>query len=184
VADQQCPGSHLTQMIMYMEMKSFIALITIFFIMACSSSEKVVVKDEQQKPNPYDESFDPNSLNDDDIVIGKYDVTQNTNNKKNEKISISQEQPQFKEVKGFRVQIMATKSIETATLAEQEAKDLFENMNHRIYLIFDAPLYKLRVGDVTTRDAAEEIRDIAKDYGYREAFIVPSKVNISASDSQ
>ena len=163
-------------------MKSFITLISIFLIIACSSSEQMIVKDDQ-KPNPYDESFDPNSLNDDDIAVHKYDVGPKTGVNNNSGPAISQQEPVFKEVKGFRVQIIATKSIETATMAEQEAKDLFKSMDHKTYLIFDAPLYKLRIGDVTTRDEAEEIRDIAKDYGYREAFIVPTKVNISENNS-
>lgn len=165
-------------------MKSLIALVIVFFIASCSSSGKVAIKDEQKKANPYDESFDPNSLNDDDIVVANYGVSTKSNKKNKEEISVSQEKPQFREVKGFRVQILATKSIETATLSQQEAKDLFDSMHQKIYLIFDAPLYKLRVGDITSRDEAEKIRDVAKDYGYREAFIVPSKVNISAADSQ
>lgn len=165
-------------------MKTLLSMLILFSIMACSSSEKVVVKEEPQKANPYDETFDPNSLKDDDIVINKFDRNQSVNNNtitgtNDESI----EETLFSEVKGFRVQIMATKSIETATLAEQEAKELFESMNQKTYLIFDAPLYKLRVGDATTRDEAEDIRDVAKDYGYREAFIVPTKVNVVTDGS-
>jgi hypothetical protein len=56
-------------------------------------------------------------------------------------------------------------------------------MKYRVYLIFDAPLYKVRVGDVIKKTDAEEIKDIAKDYGYREAFTVPSKVNIPQNNT-
>ena len=164
-------------------MKTLIIFLSFFFIFSCSSSEQMVDKDDQQKSNPYDESFDPNSLNDDDIVVHKFDAISVDNDNISGSAS-SQQEVVYKDVKGFRVQIIATKSIETATLSEQEAKDLFENMNHKIYLIFDAPLYKLRVGDVTRRDEAEEIRDVAKDYGYREAFIVPTKVNIVVDGPQ
>ena len=163
-------------------MKTLLTLLMILFICACSSTEQIAVKDEQQKSNPYDESFDPNSLNDDDIVIHKFDASPvvNTNSGSAE----LHQDVGYTEVKGFRVQVIATKSIETATLAEHEAKELFESMNHKTYLIFDAPLYKLRIGDVTSRDEAEEIRDVAKDYGYREAFIVPTKVNVVINNPQ
>ena len=164
-------------------MKTLLSLLILFSLMACSSSEQMVVKDEPKKANPYDESFDPASLNDDDIVIHKYDSGQPVNNKTTGNLNDPVEEALYSEVKGFRVQIIATKSIETATLAEQEAKELFEGMNQKTYLIFDAPLYKLRVGDATTRDQAEDIRDVAKDYGYREAFIVPTKVNVSTDGS-
>jgi uncharacterized protein YcfL len=164
-------------------MKTLLSLLILFSLMACSSSEQMVVKDEPKKANPYDESFDPNSLNDDDIVVGKYATSQAVTNTPAGNLNSPLEETLYSEVKGFRVQIIATKSIETATLAEQEAKELFEGMNQKTYLIFDAPLYKLRVGDATTRDAAEEIRDVAKDYGYREAFIVPTKVNVTTNSS-
>jgi len=164
-------------------MKIFLILISLFFVMACSSSEQVSVKDDSRHVNPYDETFDPNTLNDDDIDVNKFE---NASAARVNKSGTTQADADivYTEAKGFRVQIMATKSIETATLAEQEAKDLFGSMNQRTYLIFEAPLYKLRVGDVTTRDEAEEIRDVAKDYGYREAFIVPTKVNISKDNPQ
>ena len=165
-------------------MKILLLALTLLFIASCSSSEKVVVKDEPRKDNPYDESFDPNSLNDDDIVVHKFDNNATVIIENDQNFTASNTDQAYTEVKGFRVQIIATKSIETATLAEQEARELFEGQNHKTYLIFDAPLYKLRVGDVTTRDEAEKIRDMAKDYGYREAFIVPTKVNISADNPQ
>jgi len=164
-------------------MKTLSSLLILFLFMACSSSEQMVVKDEPKQANPYDESFDPASLNDDDIVINKYDTDQPGNNTATGNLTDPVEDALYSEVKGFRVQIMATKSIETATLAEQEAKELFDGMNQKTYLIFDAPLYKLRVGDAKTRDEAEDIRDVAKDYGYREAFIVPTKVNVTTESS-
>lgn len=140
-------------------------------------------EDQGQQPDKYDESFDPNTLNDDDIVIDQFAAIKDSKKENLIEQSIDLKDQVFKEVKGFRVQILATKSIEAATLTEQEAKDLFSSMEHTVYLIFDAPLYKIRVGDVTSRDDAEEIRDVAKDYGYREAFIVPSKVNIPQNPS-
>lgn len=159
-------------------MKFLILCITLILLYSCSSSEKMVVSEEPKKNNPYDESFDPKSLNDDDIVVHKFDGGTTAVDQVDQGQNVEQEEVRFTEVKGFRVQIIATKNIETATLAEQEARELFESMNHKTYLIFDAPLYKLRIGDVTTRDEAEEIRDVAKDYGYRESFIVPTKVNV------
>jgi len=162
-------------------MKILLILLSLFFTVACSSSEQMVAKDDRQKLNPYDESFDPATLNDDDIVVHKFDAAPVVNPNNSAAIN-TQQDVVYTEVKGFRVQIIATKSIETATLVEQEAKDLFESMQHKTYLIFDAPFYKLRVGDVTTRDEAEEIKDVAKDYGYREAFIAPTKVNVVANN--
>jgi uncharacterized protein YcfL len=164
-------------------MKLLYLLIVLYLIAACSSSKQIIEADTNNSGHmKYDESFDPNTLNDDDIVIVKQEDAKATD-QIGPVSNVSQEESTFREAQGFRVQILATKSIENATLIEQEAKDLFNTMNHKIYLIFDAPLYKVRVGDVISRDNAEEIRDIAKDYGYREAFIVPSKINIPTAET-
>jgi len=160
-----------------------IRFLTVIALLAACSSTKQVATPTNDPASKYDESFDPNSLNDDDIVIAKLEGKVAEPKVKNSGNTLLADEIKFREASGFRVQLVATKSIETATLTEQEAKDIFITMKHKVYLIFDAPLYKVRVGDVTNRNAAEEIRDTAKDYGYREAFIVPSKVNVPLKGS-
>ena len=68
--------------------------------------------------------------------------------------------------------------MESATLTEQKAITQFEPLNYKVYLIFEAPFYKIRVGDFRTMHEAESLRDLAKEYGYNESFPVKSKVRI------
>ena len=156
-------------------MKLLMSALALLFFFSCASSTKVAEEQSSQKSNLYDESFDPNTLNDDDIVIANYDTPAGNQGNINSDPAANAE---IREAMGFRVQIVATKSIESATQVELEAKDIFEALNHKVYLIFDAPNYKVRVGDSIKREEADEIRDVAKDYGYRGAFVVRSKVNI------
>ena len=69
--------------------------------------------------------------------------------------------------------------MEKATLLEEEAKSQFATSGHKTYLVFEAPLYKIRLGDFTTRNQAEDLKIQALRYGYRESFIVRTKVTIS-----
>lgn len=154
-------------------MKYYI-LILAFILAACGASKKTV-KDDSGKSGQvaFNESFDPLSLNDDDLVIearnaGKKEVKDAAKN--NATIL------PVKEMDGYRVQIVATKNIETASLIEQEATDQFLEKQQKIYLIFEAPLYKVRIGDFTDRDEAEQVQSLARSIGYREAFIVKTKV--------
>ena len=156
-------------------MKNLIIFLSFSFIFSCSSSEQMVVKDDQQKSNPYDESFDPLSLDDDDIVIAEASLTKK---EIENKPVVIEEKIIPKEINGFRVQILATKNIETASLFEQEATERFGSLEHKTYLIFEAPLYKIRVGDCKERAEAENLRDLAKQYNYREAFIVKCKIQV------
>jgi hypothetical protein len=137
-----------------------------------------VVKDDKplQDLYQYDESFDPLTLDDDDIIIAGDEYTQVIDNPGSNPDSAII--PTMRELTGFRVQILATKNIETASLFEQEASERFNNLDHKTYLIFEAPLYKIRVGDCKKRTQAEELRDMALQYGYRESFIVKSKIQV------
>jgi SPOR domain len=162
----------------------FITLFTLLLIIgACTSPKQLTVPKVENKSSKYDESFDPNTLNDDDIVIAKLESKKTSGDKIETQINTIAGEIKYKEADGFRVQLVATKSIETASLTEQEATDIFAAKKQKIYLIFDAPQYKVRVGDFLNRSDAEEIRDLAKDYGYRDAFIVLGKVNIPLNGS-
>jgi hypothetical protein len=155
-------------------MRYILLLLFTFFIACAGPKETVKVETPVEKKAEYDESFDPLSLEDDDISIARPSKTE-TEIKASSPITDSNELP-FQEINGYRIQILATDNIETASLVEQEATDRFARGGHKVYLIFEAPLYKIRVGDCRERLAAEELRDSAKQYGYQGAFIVKSKV--------
>lgn len=156
-------------------MKYLFLLIAIVY-MGCAGTREPVKEEPVKETKPqYDESFDPLSLNDDDIIIA--DATVATSNVDNPTVIVT-EKSIPREMNGFRVQILATKNIETASLFEQEATERFESLEHKTYLIFEAPLYKIRVGDCKERAEAENLRDTAKQYGYREAFIVKCKIQV------
>ena len=161
--------------------KLIIFLIAISLIAGCAASKKSITEDAAQaemKKNLYDESFDPLSLNDDDIDVTKTETSINKPSPTEEdKTLFNIDKPlNAKEVDGFRVQILASASIESSTFTQQKAADQFRTMNCTAYLIFEAPLYKVRVGDALNRQDAEEILNCAKDFGYNQAFIVRSKV--------
>ena len=159
-------------------MKNWIILISVLYL-SCAGTKKVP---EQETPlqgaTKYDESFDPLSLNDDDIEISGAEsaIINDGQPEDNEKMKT---ESSLKQINGFRVQILATKNIETASLFEQEANERFQHQEQKIYLVFETPLYKIRIGDCKNRNEAELLRDLAKDYGYREAFIVKSKIQVS-----
>ena len=151
----------------------------LIFVFGCGTSQKAVKvhPDQVKKTSSYDESFDPLSLKDDDIVIkpvseSAKDQTEST------KKSAKKEDTQIQtEVDGYRVQLLATRSIESATLIKQKAEEQFSPYNYKVYWSFEAPFYKIRIGDVLKRTEAEEIRDLAKKMGYDQAFPVRSKVH-------
>lgn len=159
-------------------MKYTIALMLVLIIISsCATSKKAVRSqaDDTQTKSGYDESFDPLTLQDDDIVIVREtkEKAPRQSVKAEQEISLTSANT---EVDGFRVQILATRSIEAATMAKQQAEEQFAPYKYKVYWSFEAPFYRIRVGDVIKRTDAEAIRDLAKEMGYKQAFPVRSKV--------
>ncbi len=152
----------------------------LIFVIGCGTTQKAVKMQPKQaeKTSGYDESFDPLSLKDDDIVIKPASEPGQKDEDKSVKKNETKEDTQIQTVvDGYRVQLLATRSIESATLVKQKAEEQFQPYNYKVYWSFEAPFYKIRIGDVLKRTDAEAIRDLAKNLGYDQAFPVRSKVH-------
>ena len=77
-------------------------------------------------------------------------------------------------IQGFRIQIFSSASIDEASASRSSALAKFEADS--IYIVFDAPVYKVRVGDFGSRyDANQRLPEFVEK-GYRDAWIVPDRI--------
>ena len=153
-------------------------LFLVIFLFSCSSSRKTIKEESpEKKTEQLDESFDPLTLNDDNI---KFHEGSQSSSDQELPSPIDNTQKTFNEqnrlVDGFRVQLFATKDIESATVAKKEAEFVFTDDSVKLYIEFDSPYYKLRIGDFQNRDNAEAFREIAREKGYSSSWIVKTKV--------
>ena len=133
------------------------------------------VTEEEASSIPQYEAFDPLSIEGDDIIdisgsdlptmIKSSTSTENVENKEGTAATV--------EISGFRVQIFATSEEHEARSIEEEALLTF---TVPVYLTFDPPNYKIRIGNCRTREEATAIKKTANKKGYRDAWVVPSKV--------
>lgn len=159
----------------------------LIFLYSCGPTQKIVKKEVTEKTpsSKYDESFDPLSLDDDDIVLESANTVKNKQEEKSSVVHDTDPQQDIyieQEVDGWRVQIFVSNNFEGATVKQEQAKIQFEPLGHTVYLIFETPYYKIRVGDTSDHIAAEELRDTAKSMGYDQAFLVRSKVIVKKSE--
>ncbi|MGA9363987.1 MAG: SPOR domain-containing protein [Bacteroidota bacterium] len=75
---------------------------------------------------------------------------------------------------GFRIQILSTTEIDTANAVKTELSNLPESIG--IYVIYDAPYYKVRVGDYLSRPDANSLLRTLIDRGYSDAWIVADRI--------
>jgi len=77
-------------------------------------------------------------------------------------------------IDGFRIQCLASSQIEKI---RAEQKSLESRLKHPIYIIFNAPYYKLLIGDFVKKGDADIVSAKLKDMGYSDAWVTRAKVN-------
>ncbi|GEM_PF-389339 len=77
---------------------------------------------------------------------------------------------------GYRVQVFSTDNLEEADSLRSE---LYFRVNEKnVYLIFDPPFYKVKVGDLRNLSDANQLRFKLSQMGYPEARVVKDSINI------
>jgi cell division septation protein DedD len=74
----------------------------------------------------------------------------------------------------YRVQIGI---FEERQSAERRAEEARLKVDQKVYVEFEPPFYRVRVGDFITRKEAEEYVRILQDYGFRGSFWVMKNIN-------
>jgi hypothetical protein len=80
---------------------------------------------------------------------------------------------------GYRIQIFATGGIDDANAMRQTAVQRLPDDS--VYVVFDPPVYKVRVGDFRTRVEANQRLGVISALGFADAWVVGDKITIRKS---
>ena len=80
-----------------------------------------------------------------------------------------------KELEVFRIQIFEST---VASIARAEAKRFQNILGDTVYINFETPLYKLRIGNYANRKNAEDAIESISKLGAKDAWIIRTKKNI------
>ena len=83
-------------------------------------------------------------------------------------------------VRGYRVQIFLSDDLREASRVMAEARERFEQ---EVYLEYDAPYYKVRVGDCATEWTGEELLRVARRLGYPDAWLVRTIISLEREEA-
>ena len=81
-------------------------------------------------------------------------------------------------LEGYRVQVLATRYIERA---DSLAAIMKNTISDSVYVDFEAPNYKVRVGDFIDRDSAESLQQDLVQMGYNSAWVLRTRINSQAN---
>ena len=149
-------------------------LIAVSVLSACSAGSLAEHKSDGSSGRSVNGWFDPLSLNDDDIIINGAEMPTFTNS--------SKELPDTSNidydimVEGYRVQVYTTQNISEADSILSLADSLF---NGETYLQFDAPYYKIRVGNLKSRANAETLQLVTRRNGFPRSWVLRTSVFVN-----
>ena len=154
-------------------------------LIGCGSSEPVAQRPEPKPQEPpkvverklplkeYEATLNPSDF---DQTVEVVQRTHESELQLQKQVEIPKDSTVLEETvsQGFRIQIFSSSNIDDVTdarllAAEKMAPD-------SVYLLYDAPVYKVRVGDFISRyEANQKLPDIVEK-GYRDAWVVPDRI--------
>ncbi len=93
---------------------------------------------------------------------------------KKDTLEILNSNSNYDTVPGFRVQLLTTQNLSEAIGMKAKADSLLSNIN--VYIVYDSPYYKVRVGDFRARYEANQAVTFVTDHGFPNAWSVPDNV--------
>jgi hypothetical protein len=137
-----------------------------------------VRKEEPKAPlSTYEKTFNP-ARYDQEIrdVQGTHEITEGKGTVRSEEDSLVVES---EIAQGFRIQIFATPNIDEANAMKMAAAQSV--IEDSIYVVFDPPLYKVRLGDFQTRVEANQKLATLVDKGFPDAWVVSDRIVLRKS---
>jgi hypothetical protein len=123
------------------------------------------------------EDFDPLSLDEGGVQTVEEEEQTDPRDQREEERPVTlpdiEEPKDSEQLQGYRVQIFVSSNLESAQRIVAEAETIFPQ---EVYLQYDAPYYKVRIGNCLTRREGDLLQENAIRRGYRDAWVVRSLV--------
>jgi hypothetical protein len=91
----------------------------------------------------------------------------------NDDLEVSEDSILINTIKGYRIQVAISQDEMDLVLIEEKLKTVIKE---KIYIKFELPNYKLRIGNFDSRKKAESYRKKIINLGYRSAWVVPTLI--------
>jgi len=153
----------------------------IFFFAGCSSQHFIIEDEKSEHETPkikkltlanYEATLNPADFDQEIEVVEK------AHNEERQLLPLEIPKDSVivksEEVQGFRVQIFSSSSVDE--IASMKNLALVKFPLDSIYVVYDAPVYKLRVGDFLNRYEANQRLPEFVEKKYSDAWVVPDRI--------
>ncbi len=152
----------------------FLFFVFAFIFLSCSGSVETT-RQETKKENlneflvRYEKTFNPSQYE-----IEVFQSKTATQESAGTRAAVISDSLATETVSGFRVQLMTTQEIDEATqLRDSLTLSIDEQW---IYIVYDAPSYKVRIGNFTDRLSADKFVSLLLQKGFYNAWAVPDQI--------
>jgi hypothetical protein len=157
-------------------MKYWLSLLFLFVVLSGCKTPRATEKTPEPESSfdaflaKYEKSFDPSKYN---PPIDSILATERKQHRAMDAGRIITVAPP-ETIPGFRVQVLFTPEIEQANLTRDTL--LSELPDEWSYIVYDAPYYKVRVGNFVDRGLAAQMVKKLTNFGFQDAWVVPDKI--------
>ena len=156
--------------------------VSVSLLVGCTTSKEVLIEEKPKSEQPKEKKL---LLSEYEGTLNPVDFDQEIEGVQNahheeQKQQTALEIPkdslvvQEEVVQGFRIQIFSSSNVDETTLMKNLALEKF--VGDSIYVVYDAPVYKVRIGDFVNRYEANQRLPEFVGKGYRDAWIVPDRI--------
>jgi hypothetical protein len=139
-----------------------------------SSTSPAAEQDQKVDLSEVERTFNPSDYDDEIEVVQKqheFEQLRATSERQQDSVVVESEV-----VQGFRIQVFASGGIDEANAMRQTAVQRLTEDS--VYVVFDPPIYKVRVGDFRTRVEANQRLGVISAMGFADAWVVGDKITI------
>jgi len=155
--------------------KYFLFSLFIILIAGCKTAKEVEKREESEEAlknfiTKYESTFDPSVYNEEVQLILEEEKREKELIESAKVFTVTSQES----IPGFRVQVLFTPEIDQANQTRDELSNLLPE--EWCYIVYDAPYYKVRVGDFREWTEANQMVKKLISLGYKDAWVVPDKV--------
>jgi hypothetical protein len=173
----------LDQLYTMMKSRIYFSMLCMLALMAAGCAPSSSLRNEEPKQETtkekklplaeYEATLNPADYDQEVEVVEK---THREEKKQQAPVEIPRDSVVVKEevVQGFRIQVFSSSGVDEAALMKEVVIEKFSGDS--VYVVYDAPVYKVRVGDFVNRYEANQRLPEFIEKGYRDAWIVPDRI--------
>jgi len=147
-------------------------------LVGCSSAKESASPPPRDPSREFEKEFDPRKYDPKDKTEPPAEGNRNGVPEGREPAAATTAE-RLERLSGFRIQIYSTNDLDDAVRAKTSSQASLDSM--KVYMVYDAPYYKIRVGDFLAKSDADRAKDSLKERGFSEAWVVPDKVSRTVS---